>query len=100
LSIVSTFLYLSFIYFFCVHSKTIGGALAHPCWHQAMLNKISVFHNNRTWEIFSLPFGIFIVGCKWDFTIKVGPGGTIDRLKVRLMAKDYKQNQFFWFRLW
>ena len=39
-----------------------------------------------------LPSGKSVVGCKWVFAIKeVGPDGTIDHLKTRLVAKGYTQ---------
>ena len=31
------------------------------------------------------------VGCRWVYTIKVGPNGQVDRLKARLVAKEYTQ---------
>ena len=31
------------------------------------------------------------VGCRWVYTVKVGPDGKTDRLKARLVAKGYTQ---------
>ncbi|RVW67581.1 Retrovirus-related Pol polyprotein from transposon RE2 [Vitis vinifera] len=31
------------------------------------------------------------VGCRWVYTVKVGPDGQVDRLKARLVAKGYTQ---------
>jgi len=56
-----------------------------------MLDEMSALHNNRTWELILLPFRKSVVGCWWIFAIKVSACGTIDRLKVRLVAKDYTQ---------
>ena len=56
-----------------------------------MTDELSALHNNETWELVLLPYGKFVVGCKWVFAIKVGPDCTIDRLKARLVAKDYTQ---------
>ena len=39
----------------------------------------------------SLPMGKRIVGCKWIFTIKYRVDGTLERYKVRLIAKGYTQ---------
>ena len=39
----------------------------------------------------SLPMGKRIVGCKWIFTIKYKVDGTLERYKVRLIAKGYTQ---------
>jgi len=54
-----------------------------------MTDELSALHNNETWELVLLPYGKFVVGCKWVFAIKVGPDCTIDRLKARLVAKGY-----------
>jgi len=56
-----------------------------------MLNELNALQNNGTWELVSLPSGKSIVGCRWVFAIKVGPDGTIDCLKTRLVAKGYTQ---------
>jgi len=71
--------------------KSVGDALAHPRWRQAMLDEMNALQNNGTWELVPLPSRKFFVGCGWIFAIKVGPDGTIDRLKARLVAKGYTQ---------
>lgn len=40
-----------------------------------------------------LPPGKRIVGCKWLFTIKYHPDGSLDKLKTCLVAKGYSQTQ-------
>jgi len=40
-----------------------------------------------TWELVSAPTGV--VGCRWVFTLKYCPNGSVDRYKARLVAKDY-----------
>ena len=32
-----------------------------------------------------------MTGCRWIYTVKVGPNGAIDRLKACLVAKSYTQ---------
>jgi len=71
--------------------KSVCEALAHLGWRQAMLDELSALKNSGTWELVPLPYGKFVVGCKWVFAIKVGPDGTIDRLKARLVVKGYTQ---------
>ncbi|KAK5837815.1 hypothetical protein PVK06_006542 [Gossypium arboreum] len=44
-----------------------------------------------TWEIMELPVGKKTVGCKWVFTTKFKPDGSLDRYKARLVAKGYTQ---------
>ena len=71
--------------------KTVRDALAHPGWRQAMTDELSALHNSGTWELVPLPSGKSVVGCRCVFAIKVGPDGTIDRLKARLVDKGYTQ---------
>ena len=69
--------------------KTAGDALAHPGWKKAMLDELCALQNSGTWDLVPLPPGKSVVGCRWVFSIKVGPDGSIDRLKARLVAKGY-----------
>jgi len=69
--------------------KSIGDALAHPSWHQVMLDEMSAFQNNGTWVLIPLPFGKVVVGCRWVFAIKISPNGTTDRFKI--VAKGYTE---------
>ena len=41
--------------------KTVGDALAHPGWRQAMLDELSALQNSGTWELVSLPSGKSVV---------------------------------------
>ena len=52
---------------------------------------MAVIHANGTWELVPLPPGKTTVGCRWVYTVKVGPDGRVDRLKARLVAKGYTQ---------
>ena len=56
-----------------------------------MEDEMSALHNNGTWELVSLPAGKTTVGCRWVYTIKYLPDGTIERHKARLVAKGYTQ---------
>ncbi|KAJ7979031.1 Retrovirus-related Pol polyprotein from transposon TNT 1-94 [Quillaja saponaria] len=71
--------------------KSTSDALAYPEWRQAMIDKMNALHTNGTWELVSLPSGKSTVGCKWVYTVKVHPDGSVDRLKARLVAKGYTQ---------
>ena len=46
---------------------------------------------NRTCEIVDLPKEKKTVGCKWVFTIKCKPNGSIERYKTMLVAKGFTQ---------
>jgi hypothetical protein len=71
--------------------KTTGEAMSDPRWRQAMVDEMSALHSNGTWDLVPLPDGKTTVGCRWVYTVKVGPDGKIDRLKARLVAKGYTQ---------
>jgi len=43
--------------------KSLGEALAHPSWLQAMLDEINALRNNGTWELVPLPYRKNFVGC-------------------------------------
>ncbi|KAJ9548762.1 hypothetical protein OSB04_021305 [Centaurea solstitialis] len=71
--------------------KTVGEALAHSGWRDAMLDEINALDHNGTWDLVELPVSKKAIGCKWVFTVKVNPDGSVARLKARLVAKGYAQ---------
>ncbi|KAG7578814.1 GAG-pre-integrase domain [Arabidopsis thaliana x Arabidopsis arenosa] len=68
-------------------------AMAHPHFPKAMDLEISALEQNGTWSIETLPPGKTVIGCKWVYTIKYNPDGTIERYKARLVAKGYTQQE-------
>ena len=66
-------------------------ALTDPDWKKAMNTKMEVLQKNFTWELVPLPEGKKMVGCRWIFTIKLNPDGSINRYKARLVVKGYTQ---------
>ncbi|KAJ9693611.1 hypothetical protein PVL29_009531 [Vitis rotundifolia] len=71
--------------------KRTSEALSHPGWRQAMVDEMAALYSSGTWDLVSLPLSKSTVGCRWVYTVKVGPDGQVDRLKARLVAKDYTQ---------
>ena len=71
--------------------KSLGDAFQHPGWRQAMVDEMAALHHSGTWDLVPLPPGKSVVGCRWVYTVKVGPDGHVDRLKARLVAKGYTQ---------
>ena len=55
--------------------KSISEALSHPGWKHAMVEEMDVLYSNGTWELVALPLGKSPVGCRWVYTVKVGPDG-------------------------
>ena len=52
---------------------------------------MSALSKNATWFLVTHPPGKTIVGCRWVYTVKYLPDGSIERLKARLVAKGYTQ---------
>lgn len=71
--------------------KTVHEAISHPGWHRAMIEEMNALDVNGTWNLVNLPSGKRAIGCKWVFTVKVNPDGSVARLKARLVAKGYAQ---------
>ena len=66
-------------------------ALAYPRWCSAMIEEMDALTNNGSWDLVCLLVGKKVIGCRWVFTVKVNPDGSIARLKARLVAKGYAQ---------
>ena len=66
--------------------------MSHLGWRSAMIKEIDALNGNGTWNLVHLPIGKKTVGCRWVFTVKVNPDGSVARLKARLVAKGYAQN--------
>ncbi|OIT32260.1 hypothetical protein A4A49_57773, partial [Nicotiana attenuata] len=62
--------------------KTVK-ALNHLGWSDAMLEEIHALEDNHTWDLVDLSKGKKPVGCKWVFTVRVNPDGSVARLKAR-----------------
>ena len=71
--------------------KSLSDALSHGDWRQAMKEEMTTFEKNGTWDFISLPKGKKAIGCKWVYTVKMNPNGSVARLKACLVAKGYAQ---------
>ena len=47
--------------------------------------------SNRTWKLIDLPLGCKTIGCKWVLKKMLKPNGSINKFKVRFVAKGFKQ---------
>ena len=67
--------------------NTVHEPLSHPRWQNAMIEEMTTFDDNGTWDLVSRPAGKKVIGCKWMFSVKVNSDGTMAQLKARLIAK-------------
>jgi hypothetical protein len=58
-------------------------------WRQAMELEMKALHHNGAGELVPLPPNKKTIGCKWVYTVKFHPNGSIEQLKAQLIAKGY-----------
>nr|GFD26625.1 putative RNA-directed DNA polymerase [Tanacetum cinerariifolium] len=66
-------------------------ALKLEKWKKAMDDEMKALKKNKTWDEYALPQGKKPVGCRWIFTMKYKPDGTVKRYKARLVVKGHTQ---------
>ena len=64
-----------------------------PLWKEAINSEVESILQNHTWELVDLPPDNKPIGYKWIFKRKLKPDGTIDKYKVLLVAKGYRQKE-------
>jgi hypothetical protein len=64
-----------------------------PFWLEAINNELDSIMSNYTWELVELPPKTKPICCNRVFKKKLKPDSIIDKYKVRLVAKGYKQKQ-------
>nr|GFC00291.1 putative reverse transcriptase, RNA-dependent DNA polymerase [Tanacetum cinerariifolium] len=82
-----------FVVSLCVEEipSSFEQALQSEKWKKAMDNEMKALKKNKTWDQCALPQGKKPVGCRWIFTVKYKPDGTVERYKARLVAKGHTQ---------
>jgi hypothetical protein len=58
-----------------------------------MQDELNQFERNDVWKLVFRPNNQSIIGTKWVFKNKVNEHGTIARNKVRLVVKNYNQEE-------
>lgn len=72
--------------------KIVHEALKFPEWKAAIQEEIKALEKSGTWELTELPSGKIPMRCKWIFTTKYNPNGSISRYKAHLVAKGFTQS--------
>ena len=54
-----------------------------------MKEELDALTKNHTWDLVTFPPGQSVVGCKWIYKINTCYDGSIERYKVRLVAKGF-----------
>jgi hypothetical protein len=76
-----------------VEPLNYGQAKDHKEWMDAMKEEYDSILKNETWELTELPENKTPIGSKWLFKYKFNVDGSIDKYKVRLVAKGYSQKE-------
>jgi len=50
---------------------------------------MDVLVSRGTWDLVNPLKGAIVVRCRWVYTLKYRPNGSMDRYKARLIAKGY-----------
>lgn len=71
--------------------QTLDVALGDKHWKEAMDSEYHAVMKNKTWHLVPPSRGLNVIDCKWVYKIKRKTDGSLDRYKVRLVAKGFKQ---------
>ncbi|KAK1612102.1 hypothetical protein QYE76_035775 [Lolium multiflorum] len=74
-----------------VEPSGFADAARHTPWKLAMDDEIAALHRNGTWSLVPYQPSLNVIDCKWVFKVKYTADGSVDRYKVRLVAKGFKQ---------
>jgi hypothetical protein len=75
----------------CEEPLDLTVAMADPHWREAMNSEFSALIYNMMWHLVPSSAGQNLIDYKWVFKIKRKSDRSIDRYKVRLVAKGFKQ---------
>jgi hypothetical protein len=66
-------------------------ALNDPLWKKAMDEEYSALMHNQTWHLVPVAQAKNLIDCKWVSKVKRMADDSIERYKVRLVVKGFKQ---------
>lgn len=73
--------------------KNVNETLAPTSWLEAMKEELSTLDDNQTWDLVNRTPDTNIISTKWVFKMKYRAANIVDRVKARLAAKGYNQQQ-------
>jgi len=65
----------------------------YAVWHNAMCDEIAALRSNCTWSLVLFHSSMNVVGSRWVYRIKCRVDGSIERYKVRLVARGFTQQE-------
>jgi hypothetical protein len=66
-------------------------ATSHPIWRDVMMEEYQSIMKNDVWDIVLRPKGKSVVTSKWIYNIKHTVNGSIERHKMRFVARGFSQ---------
>jgi hypothetical protein len=57
-------------------------AVKIPHWCDAMKSEIDALELNKTWQLTSLPPDKKVIGCKWQYKVKLKADGSLKRYRA------------------
>jgi hypothetical protein len=66
-------------------------ATSHPVWRDVMMEEYQSIMKNDVWDIVLRPEGKSVVTSKWIYKIKHTVDGSIERHKMRFVARGFSQ---------
>lgn len=73
--------------------KNIAEAMKHPGWNGAVSQEMQIIHMLNTWTLVPPTDDMNILSSRWVHTIKLNPDGTVKKLRSRLVARGYEQEE-------
>ena len=77
---------------------TYGEALRGPEgkeWQKAFDAEVKSLNDNKVYTVVDKPSGKKVVKAKWVLRRKLLPGGKLDKLKARMVAKGFTQRECY-----
>lgn len=73
--------------------KTVTQSLKYQGWNNAMKEEIGNCSETNIWTLVPYTPDMNVLGSKWVFRTKLHVDGMLDKLKTRLVAQDFDQEE-------